>query len=99
MTLAEKYEKDYNNRFARKAIVNDDCIERLQFGDYENSCSYKQINDWTQKWMIENGQVEEAHKNRHDFKKWNTKHIQDFTVAPMIEYEPYIDLISIMNKK
>ena len=55
MTLNEKYVNDYNNKFARKVIVDDDCLDMVLIGPH--ACSYKQINDWTQQWMAENGDV------------------------------------------
>ena len=55
MNLNEKYVEGYNNEFARKSIVSDECRDRLSFVARQNSCSYRQINDWTQRWMFENG--------------------------------------------
>lgn len=68
MTLNEKYVEDYNSRFARKAIVSDGCLARLSWPDRLNSCSYKEINDWTHRWMFENGGTQTTVDREHSIK-------------------------------
>lgn len=46
---------------------------------------------------FKNGSVSFSNE-KPEFKKWNTKHIQEIKIAPMIKHLPYVDYIALLDE-
>jgi len=54
MSMQEKFTKDFNNRFARKAMVSDDSLGRICGEQSQHVCSRGQIKEWINNWAVIN---------------------------------------------